>query len=346
VTTFTLTQLINEVRINTKLPNTTQVTDATIVGYLNVFVTQDFPQRIQDLSYKSEYQFVTVPFVDKYNLPMGGATTGNTPTPQPVPPNQTTTTTPSQYLQMCGTVWLAGSPIQTYQDPQTFANNWSLNMTPAIPVSMGNGGSTYSWTGINFPILRGFTNNQGNLYPGLWISTVSTNGTNLLVTDDGFGNLIGDCVTGGTVNYLTGAISVTFTQTTSSPIIQNNYTFSAGQPSCVLFYNNTFVFRNVPDQNYLVQVPFYANPAAFINAPNTPIIFPYMFKYFVYGTSRYILRETKDRSQLEFIEPLFREQEIMLLTRTTRQDDNARVQTIYNAGWTPIWQTNNPATGM
>jgi len=145
---------------------------------------------------------------------------------------------------------------------------------------------------------------------------------------------------------LTGLATVTFPAPTTTPIYANVQTYSAGLPGACLFYNNTFTLRNVPDQGYTVSVAAYVNPAGFAALPggySQPIIINNMFKFIVYGVSRWILLEYKDMSQLEIINGLYREQEGMLRRISTTQRFVPRIKTIFNTGFIgPVWQTNIP----
>src|SRR5579863_5037297 len=89
----TVAQLIQEIRINTKLPNASQISDSTILTYINTFFIQDVPQEIQLLSYKSTYTFTTQANVDRYIFP------ANT------------------YTTIYGPIFVAGVQVTTYQDP-------------------------------------------------------------------------------------------------------------------------------------------------------------------------------------------------------------------------------------
>jgi len=107
--------------------------------------------------------------------------------------------------------------------------------------------------------------------------------------------------------------------------------YQSGLPRAVLYNNNTLTFRTVPDQQYLVEIDAYLSPSAFLNADNA-FHFGYMAEYIARGAARKILSDTGDVDQLQFYEPLFREQEMLVWKRSQRQFTSTRTQTIYSQG--------------
>lgn len=311
--------IINEARTNTKLVNPAQVSNAQFLNWLNLYITLQMPQSIQDRTYKTVYRFTTVPNQAIYQVDVNA------------------------YTQLVGPVFLNGQVILTYQDADSFHAEQQGNIEP-VASATGNGGLTYSWIGIAAPILPGGVTQLGQIVPGLFINTIDTAGVQLNVNDDGKGNLIGDGT--GTVNYITGAITVTFNSPTFTTIWQNNFTYTSGQSNSALIYDNAIVFYVVPDKPYLAEVVAYIQPQPFANV-NSPLLMPYMFKLLVYGTAQYALREYKDDNQLRLIDNLYRQQENLLMRRTERQDSNVRVSCRFNTpNYARVWQTNNPATGQ
>ena len=319
--TYTVQQLITDVRINTNLKNAQQISDQEILYRLNIFLTQDMPQEIQQLCYKTTYSFTTYPHQGSYVLPV------------------------NQYNGIFGAVFVAGLPVYTTQDANLFYSQWMLSNITASPLT-GNGSTTYTFQ-IQTPALRGYTDALGTLYPAVYINTVAPDGSPQTVVDNGSGTLLSDQAdpssTCGTINYLSGAVTVAFPSPTMAPIYVNEQVYAACQPTACLFYNNTFFLRNIPDKSYVVSVNAYVNPAAYPDLPggyNAPVIIQNQFKYFVYGTARYILTLYKDMSQLEIIDRLYREQELMLMRISSRQRFKERVRTIFNSQYNATYNSN------
>lgn len=205
-----------------------------------------------------------------------------------------------------------------------------------------------STTDINIPVT--------SMFPMVYITSIDAFGNNVVVSDSGvflsnsvnhgllmepgpapFGNrVLGNNVystTQNTVNYLTGEINVSFP---SNIPVGNNinvkcFFFQTGLPRAILFYNNVLTLRNVPDSQYLVELDAYLTPAAFLSGPSA-IPFGYMSEYIAGGAARKIMQDTGDQEQLEFYEPSFREQEILVWKRSQRQWTSNRTETIYSQG--------------
>lgn len=65
-----LSDVITYVRRLLKQPSQAQITDALIIDYINRFVIMDIDARIQLFDYKTTYEFLTSPGVDRYNMPL------------------------------------------------------------------------------------------------------------------------------------------------------------------------------------------------------------------------------------------------------------------------------------
>jgi len=173
-----------------------------------------------------------------------------------------------------------------------------------------------------------FVSSTGLLDSTVYITAVDVAGNNLVLQDDGNGSLIGNGF--GTVNYITGAVSATFANAipATSNINSQSIPYTPGRPQAVLYFDNVFSFRPVPDRPYLFQIDAYYNPASFL-ATNNSVPYRWMAEYIARGTARKILTDYGDAEQLAFYEPYFREQENFCLRRTTRQNSNTRVATVY-----------------
>lgn len=310
----TLTYIIKYVRRICKTPNTEDVTDETIVDYVNRFYTFDVPERIQLFQLKTQYSFETDPNIDRYQLPINTYNMVETPC----------------FVDGYRIVWQQSTDSFNKLFPNLYNNQqWQL----------GDGtGGPYSINLASLPVVRGFTDLNGVLDSTVFVTAVDVNGNQLVLQDDGSGSLQGDGT--GTVNYITGAISASFT----NPIPATSYLhtqsipYTAGRPQAVLFYDTIFTLRPVPDKAYKVQMDAYYTPAAFLNTVGS-VPYSWMAEYIARGAARKILNDFGDAEQSAFYEPMFREQENLVLRRTGRQNSVVRNATIF------MGQTS-PSTGL
>jgi hypothetical protein len=241
--------------------------------------------------------------------------------------------TPGQFVVISGVVGMTQLNGNTYQVVNSTGSSFTLNVN-------STGFGAYTSGGVASITIN--VNNQGLLTSSVYVSAFDVN-NNLNVAQD----LPINYTTGsmiqydplnpgnppsivGTVNYLTGAITVTFLYQipSTSQINSQSIPYSAGRPQAVFFFDNTFTMRPIPDKPYLFQIDAYYNPAAFLASSNA-IPFRFMTEYFARGTARKILQDYGDVEQLQLYEPFFREQENFVLRKTYRQNSNTRVATVF-----------------
>ena len=263
MTVGNLQDIIEKIRIVSASGNSDQVTDEKILKYINSFYLYDLPNEFRNLKLKDVYTFNTIQNVDTYPFDFDHWETVEAP------------------------AYCAKMPLVMFQDKGSFYGyNWNSQQLQNFAIGDGSPGA-YNFTVQNYPITASINNNPiadtaisntqifpAGYPPTFTESTISriqnilisanTATSSLHVTDDGAGNLIGDCLAGGTINYQTGSVAgLTFTQSVPAG---NNVTIQyiqsvQGQPFTMLFYQNQFVVRPVPDQAYTIEVTAYRRPS-------------------------------------------------------------------------------------
>jgi hypothetical protein len=296
---------------------------------------------------KTTFTLELTPNVDQYNAPVTYNPGG------PVVPTYETYITPAYVdgyqivMQQSHDQWMKLFPNRTLNQFQQNGSGFR-GQTATTP---------YAFTTASVPIIQGHrdlniqppgnTINPGGIQEGLltsnvYVTAIDVNGNLNVAQDDPqsatSGNLIqydplnpGNAPSiVGTVNYITGAVSVTFLYAipTTSAINYQVIPYSAGRPQAVFFYNNTFVFRPIPDKPYVFTIDATYNPAAFLNTSNA-LPYRYMTEYLARGAARKILQDYGDIEQMQLYEPFFREQENFVLRKTYRQVSNTRVATVF-----------------
>lgn len=281
---FTLQSIIDKVRRLTGSANDFQLTNAQIIEYINSFYLYDFPAQYRSLKLEDKYTFNTVQGIDTYPFDSDHYSTVQMP------------------------CYCAKREIKLFNDQWSFYGvnfNWQTyeNFTYGDGTPDA-GGPGYSGTLTSTPIIRSVNNNPiVQTLPPYSMTTVPTPGQNFLqspyvpqfqqaipgrvqnilitantasgtlnVTDDGAGNLIGDC-TSGTLDYFTGVIAeLKFTQNVpgGQPIQCQYNPVQPSIPLSILFFQNQFTLRPVPNQGYTIELVAYRLPSQVLLGTNNP----------------------------------------------------------------------------
>ena len=133
------------------------------------------------------------------------------------------------------------------------------------------------------------------------------------------------------VNYVTGQFTATFTGIPAQTAQINSQTIPnvVGLPQGLLYYNNKFTLRPVPDQPYRVLIEAYQRPIALMDVVNPTPELQELWQYIAYGTAKKVFEDKMDTESVQNILPEFKQQEVMCLRRTLVQQSNKRSATIY-----------------
>ena len=314
-----------------KSPSDQSISDQTILDYINRFYIYEMPERLQLFELKRQYTFETQRNIFMYQAPFffddNGVNTG-------IPMYQTFR--PPAYAD--------GIEMGYYQSNDQFYRIFPEFVQNVVPFQGDGTAGPYTTTLSRTPILRGFTDDLDHLEPYVFVTGVDATGTQQYIVDDGEGLLLnsdsslqpiivgGDPDEAGTVDYVTGEMTFEFNQaipSTNDINIQSS-PFSSGFPRLMQFFNNIFKLYPVPDRPYKIQIDANITPAQFLDSASS-VPFAYMSEYFARGAARKILTDNADYDQFAFYEPLFREQENLVLRRTTRQRAVERTPTIFSA---------------
>jgi hypothetical protein len=179
------------------------------------------------------------------------------------------------------------------------------------------------------------------------------------LVDDGQGNLfdITDSDSNplnkrGTINYITGAISVTNARAIvpSGTAVNVQYVpYVASRPQSVVFFQDQFILYPVPDQAYTVSFEAYKKPTAFLNdsAGTTSPQLTEWWQLLAYGAADKIFSDYGDLESMQKYRPLLDEQMNLVLRRTIVQQTSERTATIYTEqSGTPQYPFGNLFSGF
>jgi hypothetical protein len=317
----TLADIISKVRRITKSPSANQITDGQITQYINTYYLYDFPAELRLKDTFSNWQFTCTPNQESYVLPT----------------DTFITIEPPLY-------------INGYQSHFTQSQEEFYKLYPRLGLQTNNntGNGTVGPYAIqiqNFPVLQ----NQ------VLIGALDSGGNAASATDTPIdiytGTLSGPFIASGTINYLTGAISITFTNTIpgGNTIDVNTVPYQPSRPVAALFYDNTMFLRPIPDGFYLVEIAAYINPFAcpngslynpptdagenpagvgFISTLDTPQIKQW-WQLIAWGASLKIFEDRGDIDNYMRFSPMYEQQKLLAQRRTLVEQANERTATIY-----------------
>ena len=339
MTVGTLQDIIEKIREVSASGNSLQVTDTKIIKYINSYYLYDFPNDLRILKLKDVYTFNTIQGVDTYPFNFDHWSTVEAPA-------------------YCGKV-----QITLFQDKMTFYG-YNFNTQQLETFDMGDGtAGPYSGTTQASPIIKSVNNNpivdtqtaNTSVFPAGYppnfvqnnisriqniLISANTATSSLHVTDDGAGNLIGDCLAGGTIDYQTGAIAnLTFTSSVPDDNdINIQYTQAVlSQPYNILFFQNQFVLRPVPDQSYTIEITAYRQPSQALlgtNSTSTPDLNgrPEQFDWWellAFGVAKKLYQDRLDTDGVQMMEAFLQEKISEARTRTYGQLGSRQINTIY-----------------
>lgn len=286
---------------------------------INYFGLYILPELAPLLPLRKTLTFYTTPYIDTYKT------------------NPTDTTSPlydfkNRYVNVHPPVFFAGIEGFYYQDRETFYAAWpQLNAIAQLPIAGDGIQTTFTGVATSYPML------QNNVV----FTSVNATGDALILVDypksPYIGNLglvnqdPGDPSPYGTINYITGQFTVTFNQPPgpSAPIYLENINYAPAKPFAMMFYDNTFTIRPVPDNTYVIQINVDALPTELLGDNENPDLKMWA-DVFALGAAQLMLRDEMDTETLQQIEPLFIKALDLVRRPTLRNSANMRTQSFYN----------------
>jgi hypothetical protein len=322
----TLADITLKVRRLTGRPSPDQITDATIQQYINTYYLYDLPETLRLLKLKDTLTFTTIPNVEVYPVNDIFPTLGDT-----------------AYITFEPPAYVAGQQIQYFQDLDLFYREWPKN-NYIQQIATGSsiiGDGPYTGNLTAFPLLSSISpvgSDSATAPIGQDIRILfSANIANQQCTsayDDGEGGWI-DAVSGdnleGSINYITGAFTITFSEPipAGAQINASYIPYVASLPRCMVFYQNQFILRPIPDKAYIVEINAFRYPTALASSGSQPEL-NFWWQLLAYGAALKILVDNADYDNAERLRPYFNEQLLIVQRRTIKQQTNQRTSTIYS----------------
>ena len=305
-----LESIILKVRRLIRNPSEEQIADDDIIDYVNTFILYDFPEHLRQSYLRTTLTFYTEPYVDTYS-------TDSFNDDDPLYNFK------NKYITTHGPVYIAGKQATFTQSREQFYNIYP-RISSRANIGTGNGVTVDFWGGIGtYPILQN----------SVIVSTVNIHQAPVVAPDNGLGEFTGPVNPLSSVSYATGQIYVSFTvaPATGETVWAAAVPYAAGQPISILFFEDKFVVRPVPDQTYKVEVTTYKRPTEFISTDSTQI--PELsewWEYIAIGAGIKLLQDRLDGEGVNMLMPMFKEQEILIGRRKIIQNAGKRTPTIYS----------------
>lgn len=311
----TLARIRTKVRRLTASPSQNQIADTEIDDYVNTFYLFDMPELIKLINLRSTYEFYTDPNVDVYAFPR------------------------NTYTNIFQPVYIAG-----YQSFFTQSREQFFRIYPQLEfeqtVATGDGATnSFTFTLSNVPVMRGFTYPPSQIVNSrVFVSFTDGAGISIIARDNGVGGFVdetGATTLTGTINYVTGVVTgLVFGSVppANAAIIAQFVSFTASRPEALLFFNDVFVLRPIPDMAYKVSMEVQTQPTAFLASDNSIPDSPELEEWWqllAYGAAKKILEDRQDSTSIANITPEFENQKRLVLRRTSQQLAQERTATIY-----------------
>jgi len=315
-TIATLADIRIKVRRLTRSPSLTQLSNADIDSYINSFVLYDLPSHIITSTLMQTFTFYTKPNIDVYES-------------DPVDEDSPFFNFINKYIGVYGPSYVAGKKTYFTKSREDFYNRFPL--TNALEsIGTGNGSTSgYDGTLSTIPIL------QNNVT----FSAVGDDNSPLSiydVPDDYDSGTLKDANDGtdsGTINYITGEYDIEFTGDVGDgeTVQAQTIPYQADLPTTILYNENKFTIRPVPDRPYRVTVEVQGRPTSMLATVALPELARW-WEYIAYGAAKKVFEDRMDMESVAMLMPEFRKQRTLANRPTISAQSVERVSTIYING--------------
>ncbi len=278
---WNLTSIISKVRLTTGRPDASMMSDATIITYINNYYQYVLPKELKIFWGYTYYNFFTSTGNDVY-----------------IPPNDIT-----GFETFNPTVYADGFPMVWYLSPDVFYQDYPIQENKMVMATGDGSLNVPNFTIPAFPII------PGSLYISTGIAAQTVYDTPA-VPFTGIGSLIVPLVTSaGSVNYFTGAVTGLTYISPNQPavganITESSQTYIPNRPQGILYFNNVFTVRPIPDNTYQIKMQGINVPKAFVLGSDIPFRAD-LGPLIAYGASLEIFADFNQTDQMQQIMPQY-----------------------------------------
>lgn len=240
---------------------------AGIDDYINDFYLYDMPEHFRSLRLRDFYTFTTVPNCGTYNIPQN-------------------------VIQLYQPIYVDNYQFAFYQSPDTFYRIWpELNFIDQNLFTPDGSTQSYSFTLTQTPVQQGTVviglqpNQSGQVAGILETFTDQDQPIPLDIPKQQYfvnpGTLTGNQGGTGTINYLTGAVTITYASAFGPPsgaLSSCHYhPYVASRPRDIMCWQQQLFLRPIPNDTYSVKVMAEVLPTTVLSAASNSTQHPSLF---------------------------------------------------------------------
>lgn len=319
----TLANIRTKVRRITRSPSDAQITDAQIDTYINTFILYDMPYMDTIFNLRRTITFYTNPYVGEY-----GTTTNVATDPLYNFKNRYTNILPPA---------MVGGRMSLFYQSRTDFYSLFLLATYMELLGTGDGVTTnYAGTISNKPIIQNnvtisaqYTDGAGNIMK-LAMHDVPDNLNEAILTTGHFYEPNDLTTALGDINYVTGTYTIDFpiAPGVGTSIYLEAIPYAAGYPSAILYYEDKFYLRPIPNKVYAITLDARVLPTELIADGDHPDIDQW-WQFIALGASKKVFEDRMDMDSIQLIMPELGNQEALCMRKTILQASSQRSSTIY-----------------
>jgi hypothetical protein len=306
----TLAQIKKKVRRLTASPSTNQLSNADLEEYIDTFYEQDFPSALKIWNLHSNLEFFTIPNEDRYSFDT------------------------DKYQAVLPPVYIDGYQSFYSQSQDEFFKIYPRLSTEQNAGAGDGSAGPYTFTLTSVPVLKRQVTVSATASDGSTLSASDVPASPASNVGTWIDNVTGAALTGA-INYVTGVCTITFTNTVDATENLNARfsAYQASRPGAMLFYQDYFILRPVPDKVYRVVIEVYETPSQLLSSDdhsssNTTDVKQW-WQYIAFGAAIKVLQDRQDMESIQNLIPFFKEQENLILYRTATQQAPERTATIF-----------------
>jgi len=337
----TLQNIYTKVRRLTRSPSTDQLSDNDLNDYINNFVLYDLPEHLRLFNIRKVIEFWT-------QANVGVLSTVNLPITDPLYDFK------NKYITIHEPVYVAGFRRYFTQSREQFYGIYP-QIESIQQFAVGTGGdSVYTGFVSGFPVQQyscyfNSVDSNNNTIVMKDVPCLQDPTTNATTLSSNFGNLVpptNDPVPAlldpnNYINYLTGQFVVTFLYPNGNlaapgpgaSVNSQTVPYAAAVPQAVMYYDDKFFFRPIPDQAYKVTFEVYVRPTEMLstNTAQHPELDQW-WQYISYGAAIKVFQDRMDMDSVAMLMPEFKNQQNLVQRCTIVQLTNQRTSTIFTEG--------------